>query len=201
MAEVYIDDAKQALAATPGTWGDLLAVLDDRVSAQQLLVTGIRLDGVEEPAFRHPSTAARPLAAVRRVDVETTSPTALFKLCCADAESAVADIATRGRQLAAQFRLQDVHAGHRGLASLAEDLHGFLALLQAMLTAPGFEQDWLAIDGASAHEQIAQMGGWLESLVTAQERGDWLTVSDILEYDLAPALRRWNRKLHDVAAA
>ena len=200
MAEVYIDDAKQAFAAIPGTWGDLLAIVDDHVSAQRLLVTAIRLDGVDEPAFRHPAAAERPLAAIRRVDVETTSPATLFKLCCGDAESGVTEMATRALHLASQFRLQDVHAGHRGLAGLAQDLHGFLALLQAMLTAPGFEQDWLTIEGASAHEQIEQLGSWLESLVAAQATGDWLTVSDILEYDLEPALRRWERKLHDVVA-
>ena len=201
MAEVYIDDAKQAFTTIPGTWGDLLAIVDDHVSAQRLLVTGIRLDGVDEPAFRHPAAAERPLAAIRRVDVDTTSPAALFKLCCGDAESGVTEMATRALHLASQFRLQDVHAGHRGLAGLAEDLHGFLALLHAMLTSPGFEEDWLTIEGASADVQIAQFGGWLESLVAAQVEGDWLTVSDILEYDLERALRGWQQKLHDVAVS
>jgi hypothetical protein len=199
VAEVYIDDAKQAFGAIPGTWGDLLAVLDDRVSAQRLLVTAIRLDGVDEPAFRHPAVASRPLAAVRRIDVETSSPETLFRLCCGDAEADVADIAGRALELASQYRQQDVAAGHRGLVSLADDLWGFLALLQAMMTSPGFEPQWLMVDGATAQEQIATLGDHLEAVVVGQAASDWLTVSDILEYDIEPALRRWQQKLHDVA--
>jgi hypothetical protein len=42
---------------------------------------------------------------------------------------------------------------------------------------------------------MERLGAWISSLISAQETGDWLTVSDVLEYDLAPALLAWNRAL------
>jgi hypothetical protein len=72
---------------------------DQPVAVRQPPVTAIRLDGVEEPAFRHPSATDRPLAAVGRVDVETTPLAAFVRQCCADAEDAVGEVATRVPEL------------------------------------------------------------------------------------------------------
>jgi hypothetical protein len=195
VTEVYIDGVKQALAAVPGTWGDLLAILDDRVTTTRLLVTEVRLDGVEEPAFRHPSTVVRSLATVGRVDVEVSSLETLLRQSCVDAAGGAAEMADQVLQLGASFRLQDLQAGHAGLARLAEDLRTLVMLLQTIAESPGFDRASLAIDGVSLQAQLDDLDGWLGSLVSAQATGDWLTVSDVLEYDLEPMLRRLARNL------
>jgi hypothetical protein len=41
----------------------------------------------------------------------------------------------------------------------------------------------------------------LDAMVTAQASEDWLTVADVLEYDLEPAIRRWTELLTRVASA
>ena len=35
----------------------------------------------------------------------------------------------------------------------------------------------------------------MDSLLTAQQSQDWITVADILQYDVEPALRRWEAVL------
>jgi len=125
---------------------------------------------------------------------------AIFRACCGDAVGEVAAMADRVRALARQFRQSDVRSGHAGLARLAGDLRTLVTLLQSMTALPGVDPAWLTVDGASAQQQIARLGGWLGLLVSAQGEADWLTVADILEYDLEPALRGWAQKLGDGAA-
>ncbi len=125
---------------------------------------------------------------------------ALFDACCTDAVGDVAAMADRVRILAGQFRLADVQAGHTGLVRLAGELRTLVALLQAMTALPGVDVARLTIDGANPDAQIARLGGWLTSLVSAQAEADWLTVADTLEYDLEPSLRALERKLAEGAA-
>ena len=200
MTEVYIDGVKQAIPAITGTWGDLLAILDDRVTAQHLLVTAVRLDGVEEPAFRHPAAAIRPLVAIGRVEVETAEPKALLRQSCVDAAEGAADMAGRVLQLAALFQADDLQAAHAGLTGIADDLRIFATLLYAIRESPGLEQEWQAVGESGPREQLQDLVGCLGALVDAQAASDWITVSDVLQYDLEPALRRWERQLHAVAA-
>ena len=124
----------------------------------------------------------------------------LLRQCCADAAGAGAEMADRVLRVATLLRQDDLEAGNAGLTDLASDLRGFATLLQAVTESPVLEREWLATEPLGPREQLQQLGAWLGSLVTAQATGDWLTVSDVLEYDLEPALRRWDRQLHAFAA-
>jgi len=44
-------------------------------------------------------------------------------------------------------------------------------------------------------QDVETLGSWLESLVEAQAGQDWLTVADVLEFDLEPTLRAWMEQL------
>jgi hypothetical protein len=111
----------------------------------------------------------------------------------------VIEIATRIGTVAASFRGHDVQAANAGLASIAGDLHMLVRVLQTLSRLPEAEKDLLVAEGVNPGEQMERLGEWVSSLVSAQEAGDWLTVSDVLEYDLAPALLAWNRALQTCA--
>jgi len=59
------------------TWGNWLQALDASASRTGQIVTAVRFDGVEEPAFRAAQAQARRLAAFESVEVETAPPRAL----------------------------------------------------------------------------------------------------------------------------
>jgi hypothetical protein len=124
-----------------------------------------------------------------------------FARYCLDTAGAVTDIAARVGAVASSFRGHDVQAANAGLASLAPDLHLLVRMLQTLSRLPDAERDVLLAEGVCPGEQMERLGGWVSSLISAQEAGDWLTVSDVLEYDLAPALRAWNRALQSCGRA
>jgi hypothetical protein len=191
MALLYVNDVPQELEITPETWGDLLSSLDERAARSGVILSAARFDGVDEPAFRDPSATLRPLCEMGRVDVQTAVPAAFLRECLLETIQPLQHSADMAKRLSEIYRGHDLLEGHEGLKTLAADL-GAAAVLADMLSGPiGVDLTTLTIDGVSAAEHLQQLGVTVDSLVAAQEAQDWLTVADLLEYDLEPAIRRW----------
>ena len=190
MPQILVNATPQDFDISPETWGDLLHTLDERAARQGVILSAARFDGVEEPSFRDPSAIARPLRAVARVEVETAAPTALLRDCLLEAIPSLLQTAGSALRLATIYRGHDLTAGHEGLTTLAGEL-GSIAVLANMLDGPlAIDLNSWSIDGVTAARHLQQLGGTLDSLVAAQEAADWVTVADILEYDLDPAIRK-----------
>ena len=198
MPEIFVNDVRHALEAPPATWGDLLASLDEQAAGQGVLLTIARFDGVEEPSFRDPAVTARRLSDMVRVDVETAAPKVFLRQCIVDSIRPLEQAADRAGALSVIYRGHDVSAGHQGLTTLAAELQDLTALA-ALLSGP-LEIDLAAFsDGDTEVPHVDALGTSLAALVAGQETADWLTVADVLEYDLEPAIRRWVVLLNAVA--
>ena len=53
--------------------------------------------------------------------------------------------------------------------------------------------------GKSVYQVVHELVGVLDALLSAQASEDWVTVADILEYDLEPAIHRWAAVLTQTA--
>ena len=199
MPQLYVNDAPQLIDFTPKTWGELLSRLDETAASDGVVLSAARFDGVDEPSFRDASVVARELAGLTRIDVETSVPAALLRECLLDAIRSLDEVAQRAIDLGATYRRHNVAPGHEGLKALAGDL-GALISLVGMLAGPlRIDLGNIASEGMSGTEQLDALGATVDSLVGAQQQEDWLTVADILEYDLEPAIRRWGALLTELA--
>jgi hypothetical protein len=191
MAVIYLNDVPQKFDNAPKTWGDLLDRLDARAAESGVVLSAARFDGVDEPSFREPSIVARHLSEVRRVDVETAMPTAFLRECLLEAIPPLQETAQKARRLGEIYRGHNVSPGHEGLRSLAAEL-GATAVLADMLAGPlAIDLTAVSVEGVTAAQHLQQLGATVDALVSAQEAQDWVTVADVLEYDLEPAIRRW----------
>lgn len=191
MLQIFVNDVPQTFECAPETWGDLLNDLDERAARSGVILSAARFDGVEEPSFREPAVTARPLNRVARVEVKTALPQAFLRECLLEAIQPLQETADTATRLAAIYRGHDLIPGHQGLKGLASDL-GAVAVLADMLGGPlAIDLNALSIEGVSAAQHLQQLGNTVDTLVAAQEAEDWITVADILEYDLEPAIRRW----------
>jgi hypothetical protein len=177
----------------------LLARLDEQAAGEGLLLTSARFDGVDEPSFREPTVTARRLTEVERVDVETATPRGFLRQCLLDTIRPLDEAAEMAARLGTIYRRQDVSQGHAGLTSLASELRGLTSIVSALNGPLQIDLSAFSTSGLTAEEQMQEFGAALESLVSAQEASDWLTVADVLEYDLEPAIRRWIELLTVIA--
>lgn len=199
MLQIFVNDLPCPVAAAPQTWGDLLANLDDQAAGAGLLLTGARFDGVDEPSFREPQVTARRLDDVARVDVETSTPAAFLKRCLIEAVGPLGQAAGLAADLGTRYRGRDLADCHADLTTLAGELQGLTSLV-AMLEGP-LQLDLAAFlpEGTTAASQMEQFAAAIDAIVSAQESEDWLTVADVLEYDLEPAIRQWVQLLTRIA--
>jgi len=197
MTQILLNQTPRTFDPPPATWGELLEKLDASTADEGRLLSAARFDGVDEPAFRDPSLASRRLVGIGRIEVETAVPTEFLRACLLETIEPLERVAGSTQQLAAVYRGHELAPGHEGLTQLAGELQ-LLTRLIDMVTGPiGLN---LSAVGGAPRADLAALGATLDALVSAQASEDWLTVADILEYELEPAVRRWVTLLSDAAS-
>jgi hypothetical protein len=110
-------------------------------------------------------------------------------------------ISEAARTTADLFRQHDLPAAHAALAELVTTLQTLASLTGAVANADsarGADQPALT-DYSSTF--LTRVGQSLESLITAATGEDWISVADVLEYEIAEELPRWQDVLHTIGRA
>jgi hypothetical protein len=89
------------------------------------------------------------------------------------------------------FRGFEVARANEDLQELAQGIGTLVSIAQALGQAVGVPLDTVGSRGKTAGEMIAGLSSQTNELIQARESGDWITVADIIEYDLAPLLQEW----------
>jgi hypothetical protein len=181
------------------TWGDLVASLDTRLARSRHVVTMVRLDGVEEPAFRDPSLCASRLAGFRRIEIETGEPQLLARRSLGEAAAALAELGTATKAAASQFRLGDIAVAEAGLEQVSQSLLMVLRIVAAAGLALRRELESPDRHGMSIGTLTTELGGLLGTLVDAQRNDDWLRIAEVLDGELVPVMARWQQALAAIA--
>ncbi len=171
------------LEMTGATWGGLLEVLDDHVAAMGHIVTDVRFDGIDEPAFREPRIMVTPLTDMATVEVSSGTPESLVRRCLEEAASSIEPLCQAALAIGDGFRGQDIESASADLAELADGMSTLIAIAGAATLASGAPP--------AVGSLATELTGFVDALVAAQRARDWLAAADILQYDVEPALRRW----------
>src|SRR5688572_31142068 len=132
MTELFINDVPGQVGVSPQTWGDLLVSLDEEADRTGLLLTCARFDGVDEPSFRDAQVTARRLSDVRRVDVETATPSVFLRQCLLETIGPLNHAAEATTALSMRYRSFDLAGCHEGLIELANELRGLTSLVATL---------------------------------------------------------------------
>jgi hypothetical protein len=191
MAHIVVDGEARTFDPTPQTWGDLLDVLDQELVSTGRIVTAARLDDVDVPAFRESVETGRSLTAIASIEVDSGTPAALLERCLGEASEAVGELCSAALRVADSFRSHDLTAANSGLVDLAEGLKVLLTIIGAAGLALRVDLQHFSAEGVPVAARLAELAGYIEQAVSAQQAQDWLTVADILQYDIEPCLHRW----------
>jgi hypothetical protein len=181
-------------AFVPGTpapnWGPLLAAVDSLVAPSGEIVAAVRFDGVDEPGFRDAAVLDLVLGHEVIVEIDTLPPAALLAGVLDEASRSLPAVCASASALAEQLRGADVAPAARMLAQLAESIASLVQLVVASAAARQQPLEGLMTTEGPALLILRALDAPLEPLLEAQRAGDWITVADILEYDLGPLLPR-----------
>lgn len=191
MAIVMLNGDVTGAVHPANTWGELLDVIDAQRAVSQDVVTAVRLNGVDTPAFRSPALLATPLDAHAEVFIETARPVDLIRNTLDEAETVAGTIVEAALCLGGSYRGKDVAGANRALGDFADSLGSLIVVTSAVAQGAGVDLSVLGDGRVSAIEMINNLIAHADSLVKAQAARDWTRVADIIEYDIAGAVRRW----------
>jgi hypothetical protein len=203
---VTLDGESVMSEGGPETLGDLLAALDERCAAAGRIVTAVRLDGADEPAFREPQVVARAVSTLRVVEVESGTPAALALQCLSEAGTALHALADAARDVAGRVRAGEIKSGNADLVSIAQGMATVLTITGAASLGLGIDFGALATPQGTLSSLAERAARALDAIIAAQLTADWSAVARRLENDLAPVLHTWGEVCHrlepdDVAQA
>jgi hypothetical protein len=180
------------LPATPvPNWGPLLAAVDRHVAPTGEIVAAVRFDGVDEPGFRDDAVLGLVLGSELIVEIETLHPNDLLGNVLDEASRSLPAVAASAIELAGVLRGAHVEAAARGIGQLAETIGNLVQLVVAAASARGLALETLTTTDGPAMPLLRALDAQLPPLLEAQQAGDWITVADILEYDVAPLMPRF----------
>jgi hypothetical protein len=191
MAMVLVNGTAFVPPTPTPCWGPLLDAVDRHVEPTGELVAAVRFDGVDEPSFRDTAVLDLVLGSELIVEIDTMSPTALLTGVLDEASRSLPALTASAHGLADALRGAQVADATRGLGQLAESLSHLVQLVAASATARGIALDVLTTAEGPALPLLRTLDGHLAPILEAQRAGDWITVADILEYDIAPLIPRF----------
>lgn len=179
--------------ATPApNWGPLLDAVDRHVAPSGEIVAAVRFDGVDEPGFRDDAVLGLVLGSELIVEIETLHPTDLLGNVLDEASRSLPAVAASAIALAGVLRGAQVDSAARGIGQLAETIGNLVQLVVAAASARGLALETLTTKDGPAMPLLRALDAQLPPLLEAQQAGDWITVADILEYDIAPLMPRFD---------
>jgi hypothetical protein len=191
MPRILLNGREQRAETACHCWGDLLARLDRRCAANGQVLTAVRFDGVEQPSFRDTLPPGHPLGGIRVIDGDAISPHRLLEASLDEAAAAAGALATSAEKVGAAFRGFDVATAGQDLSQLAKGLSTLVMLAQTAGQAAGVDLQSLTCVCGTGTRMIEELSAHAEAVIRAQRAGDWIAVADVIEYDIAPALRSW----------
>jgi hypothetical protein len=190
MPRILLDGNVFEMTAPPATWGAVIRAVDTHLAPAKRIVTDVRFDGLDEPAFREPHTLERPLQDFVTVEVLSGTPAGLMDRCLGEAIAAIPPLCATALDVGERYRGHDLKPANRGLSELAEGLTSLVGIVGAAGLAFQVDLRHIRCGDEVASSVVNELGGYLEELVAAQEAGDWITVADVLQFDVEPSLKR-----------
>ena len=193
MDSCTVNGRQHDMAAGLKTWGHLLHSLEQGVGAERVVVTAVRFGGVDEPSFRHAHACERDLTAVSPVAIDTATVRELLTSAGQTVLDGLEPLALAAKRTAQAFRMHDLPRAHRVLAE-------FVGTFQTLtrLTAVVMEIEAVGERSAETGEFLDRLHQNLQALVTHAMSEDWISVAEVLDYDIADILPRWTALLQDV---
>ena len=200
MATVLLNGTAFVPATPVPAWGPLLDAVDHHVAPSGEIVAAVRFDGVDEPGFRDDAVLGLVLGHELIVEIDTLHPNDLLGDVLDEASRSLPAVAASARELANVLaRRPGRRRGARHRAARRIDLQPGAAGRRVRDRAR-VALDMLQTREGPAMPLLRTLDAQLMPLLEAQRAGDWITVADILEYDIAPLMPRFDAVLDSLRA-
>jgi len=186
--DVIINEKQISVPDELITWGDLLDWVETDYLKPGQCITHVYVGGNETYNYRDPLLCHQDLDALGSVRIHSGDFDQVMHESLAELHRELANALVSSQQIVGLFEKRDEEEAYNRLAQLLESIRIFYTI---------FSEDLGWVDDLDAEVTRDQFSAALErglmQLIPAQERRNWISVCDVLEYEITPLLESWHK--------
>jgi hypothetical protein len=186
--DVTINNNVVKVPAEVATWGELLDWIETDVLKAGQCITHVYLAGAETCNYRDRLLCDQELQGIGGVNVQSGDFDNVVRESLAELDRELNTALSASHQIVRVFENRKEEEAYNQLAQLLESIRIFFTI---------FSEDLGWVEPADAEISRKEFSTVLErglsQLITAQERRNWISVCDVLEYEITPILESWQK--------
>ncbi len=167
------------------TWGELLDWLETDYLTPGQCITNVTIGDQESMSYRDSTLCGQELRALEQINIESGDFDSVVLESLGELDRELDQLTEAGAAIVRLFESRNQGQAYQALSQYLESLAVLFSI---------FSEDlgWVHDEGSDSRPAlIASLEQALGELVSAQENGYWISVCDVLEYEIAPVLDGW----------
>jgi len=182
---IRIDENPVALPSGLETWGEALDWLETHYLADGRCIMRVSFGSDEAPDYREDAVCSRGLNALDEIDIESGDFDTVVRESLGELSGEIDRVVEVGRSVVRLFEERKNEEAH---AELARYLNALGTLFNVLATDLG----WIHDESGDTRPVLTRtLEDALGQLIAAQENGFWISVCDVVEYEIPPVLDGW----------
>lgn len=170
---------------------DIVVGLSKSAVPENHLVGTIRVNGQEYSEQYPGESRTIDKRSIDNLEIDTVSVKTYVSAALKDTDILLERIIVSSRNTAELFRMGDEYEAFGHYANLLESLRAFIQFVNTAAQTTQWDPALKSPAGSSVEDEWARIQEIIDELGTVQDEGDLILVADLLEYELNPALSRW----------
>ena len=170
--------------------GSVIRNLSSEVAKNGQYIASLKVNG-EELDMNSGKYADWTLADVGRLEVSTGSTEHSALEVLTEGCAFLGELRLFLLQSAEFYRAGDETKGREFFIELIKGMEGFVKIASAVDRRLKIDFAETSCSGRTLAESVNSLNGLLLEIIVAQEQRDWILLTDLLEYELAPQLEHW----------
>ena len=203
MTRFFLDNKEISPPLDAASLAQILKHVEDAYLPANSVVRKIQIDGRPLMAESFSESQPEMLSQIlnrEQVEIFTATLSEIANDSIAEARSYLDRIEAAIPSLAESFRISPDPEAFRNLRQLCEGFYWLNILLDKLKTNFQLQFENMPIQGISAAEYHQRFISILHQLVESQQTGDFVLISDLLEYEILPLVPIWKEMLGAVLA-
>lgn len=191
--ELIVNDTRMSTPSELVTWGDVLDWVETRHLKAGQCITRVAFEGQEEIHYRKLAVCGQDLQGIGAIHIESGEFDTVVRESFAELETELRSSLDTTREIIQLFENRDEETAYARLAQLLDSVRIFYSL---------FSEDlgWADASEPERIQQTATLENAVKQLIAAQENRFWVSVCDVLEYELTPVLEAWRTTVEKTRA-
>ncbi len=178
-------------AGSAAALGEVLENIAKNYFQEKEFITDISINGDAVPEEKREEMKERLVGDIALIEIKTENLPELSVRTLENMEEFLDGLAEAINESADKFRIDDETEANRHFVSCVDGLQIFINVVDKIRSLNGLDFKTIQCGSAPVAEKEAALLKVFNTLHDTQKNKDWITLADVLEYELLPVISSW----------